>query len=356
MNEYAENRLNGISGLMRVKDDAQFIERCVESCIDALDELVVVYNDCSDDSAVVIEKMRQKYPEKIKVYEYKYKVFSVGLSKNEYEFVKTLPSDSPNLLCNYYNFALSKASYQYAMKIDADQLYFTQKLIDVRRMLLKKETLSLRVLLGWFLYALYRSSFRINRIFKKTVNLYGLGIVSLLANCYDSFAVYQTQRGRCALSLSGVNVFKDRLWYISLGKKSDIANVLPPFNGEYDHLIFKMSPECTYVPLESKFYNVLRNDSYSYIEAFKCPYAPIPIGFFWYHLNSMRQNIAKKILCAKEKFPEAFMSLDAASNESFSSFAKKIDKDMCPLNTLTLAAFNFAKDKKSISSFQSLLT
>ena len=230
--------LNGLSGIMRVKNDALFVEACVESCIDALDELIVVYNDCSDDSAIVIEKMRQKYPEKIKVYEYKYKVFSVGLSKNEYEFVKTLPSDSPNLLCNYYNFALSKVSYQYAMKIDADQLYFTQKLIDVRRMLLKKETLSLRVLLGWFLYALYRSSFRINRIFKKTVNLYGSGIVSLLANCYDSFAVYQTQRGRCALSLSGVNVFKDRLWYVSLGKKCDVANVLPPFNGEYDHLIF----------------------------------------------------------------------------------------------------------------------
>ena len=111
-----------------------------------------------------------------------------------------------------------------------------------------------------------------------------------------------------------------------------------------------------YVPLESKFYNVLRNDSYSYIEAFKCPYAPIPMGFFWYHLNSMRGNISEKIRCVKEKFPEAFMGMDDVSKESFSSLEKKIDKSMCPLNTLTLAAFNFAKDKKSINSFQSLLT
>ena len=36
------NKSNGITGLMRVKNDKDFIERCVESCIGALDELVIV--------------------------------------------------------------------------------------------------------------------------------------------------------------------------------------------------------------------------------------------------------------------------------------------------------------------------
>lgn len=52
----------GISGILRVKNDGQFIESCVESCINVLDELVVVYNDCTDNSVVEIERMRSRYP------------------------------------------------------------------------------------------------------------------------------------------------------------------------------------------------------------------------------------------------------------------------------------------------------
>lgn len=33
---------NKVAGIMRVKNDGMFIERCIESCIDALDELIVV--------------------------------------------------------------------------------------------------------------------------------------------------------------------------------------------------------------------------------------------------------------------------------------------------------------------------
>ena len=96
----------GVSGIMRVKNDSQFIERCVESCIDALDELIIAYNDCSDDSPEVIERVRAKYPGKIKVYPYEYHVLSLNLSKEEYEYAKSLDESDPRLLCNYYNFAL----------------------------------------------------------------------------------------------------------------------------------------------------------------------------------------------------------------------------------------------------------
>ena len=52
---------NRVAGIMRVKNDGMFIERCIESCIDALDELIVVHNDCTDNSVEEIEKMREKY-------------------------------------------------------------------------------------------------------------------------------------------------------------------------------------------------------------------------------------------------------------------------------------------------------
>ena len=98
---------NGVSGIMRVKNDAEFIEASIDSCIEALDELIIVYNDCSDSSPELIYKKQKQYPEKIKVYEYSHKIYSINLTKEEYEYAKSLPSDSPHLLCNYYNFALS---------------------------------------------------------------------------------------------------------------------------------------------------------------------------------------------------------------------------------------------------------
>ena len=93
MKNLNENLKQGVSGIMRVKNDAQFIEACVESCINALDELIIVYNDCSDNSPQVIEEMRSRYPDKIKVYEYKYKVYSINLTKEEYEYAKLIDSD-----------------------------------------------------------------------------------------------------------------------------------------------------------------------------------------------------------------------------------------------------------------------
>ena len=64
-----KHRIPGISGIMRVKDDGEFIEASVESCIEALDELVIVYNDCTDNSPEVIHRMGEKYPKKIKIYQ-----------------------------------------------------------------------------------------------------------------------------------------------------------------------------------------------------------------------------------------------------------------------------------------------
>ncbi|MFR8356037.1 MAG: hypothetical protein ACLVEJ_10515 [Parabacteroides sp.] len=56
-------------------------------------------------------------------------VFSHDLSEEEYGYACSLPEDSIHLLSNYYNYTLSKATYRYAMKIDADQIYFPERMI-----------------------------------------------------------------------------------------------------------------------------------------------------------------------------------------------------------------------------------
>ena len=75
----SEHERIGVSGIMRVKNDAQFVQQSIDSCIDALDELIIVYNDCTDNSAALILEKQSQYPDKIKVYEYKYKVYSNAL-------------------------------------------------------------------------------------------------------------------------------------------------------------------------------------------------------------------------------------------------------------------------------------
>ena len=117
-----------VAGIMRVKNDGIFIEDCVESCIEALDELIIVYNDCTDNSVGEIERMAAKYPDKIRHYAYPYEVWAFNLSKEKFNQVKSFDEDNPHLLSSYCNFALSKVTADYALKIDADQVYFTEKL------------------------------------------------------------------------------------------------------------------------------------------------------------------------------------------------------------------------------------
>lgn len=52
-----ENPAIGVSGLMRVKNEAEFIALSVESCIDALDELIIVFQDCQDNTPQIIDDL-----------------------------------------------------------------------------------------------------------------------------------------------------------------------------------------------------------------------------------------------------------------------------------------------------------
>ena len=126
------NRKLGLTGLMRVMNDEATLAASIDSCVNALDELIITYNDCTDNSPVIIEQKKQQYPDKIQVIPYPYHVYGINLTEEEYEYAKSLPLDSPHLLAGYYNNALKHANYKYVVKIDADQIYFTEKLAKLR--------------------------------------------------------------------------------------------------------------------------------------------------------------------------------------------------------------------------------
>ena len=133
MTNYSEFRFNpatlatqrrpGISAYMRIKNEAEFVRIAIESHLPFYDEIVAVYNDCSDHTEAILRDLEKEYPHKLKVYHYLPKVHLLG-SK---EHTQT-PDESVHGMANYSNYALSKTTYQVAVKLDADHLAIPQKL------------------------------------------------------------------------------------------------------------------------------------------------------------------------------------------------------------------------------------
>lgn len=342
------NLKHGVSGIMRVKNDAEFLESSILSCIDALDELIIVYNDCSDNSPHIIEKMRQQYPHKIKVYEYKYKVYSVNLTKEEYLYAKSLPIDSPHLLCNYYNFALSKVSYDHALKIDADQIYFSERLKFWCNTFHNTQKFSLKVITGCIVWLYIRFFNKLNKLTNHVFPLMGKSILQNLLSDYYIFVKYKVTKGNSCISLSGINVFYNKDWFVSLGKTNELINILPPYNGTGDHLIFKVSNDTYYMPWDSQSYNIQRSDKYSLIESFSYHKRIFSVGTCWFHLNAMRSNIYDKVKSAQVKYPKSFIKIKDFFQADYDKYINyRIDNKMANTESKSLFQFLCLSDKRN---------
>lgn len=343
----------GVSGLMRVKNDGEFIEACIESCLPALDELIIVYNDCSDNSESIIRKCAAKYPQKIRAYGYPVHILANDLTESEFQYVVSLPENSPHLLCNYYNFALSKANYSHAVKIDADQLYFTDTLkrwCNITRNGIKKQ--KGKYLLGKCVFNYFRMVRKISIATGKRLLISDFKLGRHLIEAYLHYAEIGFSEGFLTLSLSGLNVYKPGTsdWYVPLGLKCEPMNILPPFNGENDHLIFKICNRTFYKPLVSKYYNLQRSSSYSVIEEMVHPYIPINVGFFWHHLNACRKTYSDKTIEAFNRHTECYLRKEEFMNADFKNIEKKSDKSMFTLYQRILFSFLFENMKSDIKN------
>jgi len=118
-----DNRQDGISGFMRIKNEEQFIEKAVLSWINFVDELVIVYNRCTDKTPAILKKLEKTYPNKIKLYHYIPIVYPFNTKK----FQET-NENSIHSFCFYSNFALSKTNYNICVKIDGDHIAIPKNL------------------------------------------------------------------------------------------------------------------------------------------------------------------------------------------------------------------------------------
>lgn len=324
---------DGLSGIMRLKNEAQFVADSIDSCIDALDELIIVYNDCTDDTPNIVERKRKQYPDKIKVYPYKYHLLAYNLTKEEFEYAMSLPEASPVLFCNQCNFALSKVQYKYAVLIDPDQLYFTDELKKWRDVCVEnKMKVDISIFGGW-LFMVYFSIYRRISAYCRKPCLWMLPnwLIYIFARSYLNFAKWNLKKGKVAVALSGFNVFKDDKWYIPF----DGSNIHPPYNGEGDHLIFLVTNE-TY------FYRraVKQSKRYAYgvSHSFHCPYKVMFIGPFWFHLHANREYCWNKVKKTKDEHPEWFVPIELFSEMSYEKVHAKMNEKSHSLYQRTLFA------------------
>lgn len=339
-----------VSGILRVKNDGQFIKRCIESCIDALDELIVVYNDCTDNSLIEIDKMISRYPDKIKLYGYPHHVYGMNITKEEYEMARKLPEDSPNLFCSYCNFALSKVSSQYAMLIDADQIYFSKQLKEwcdfVRGC--KPQKMTFKIIVGK-VFSKYISGYRfISAKCGRIVNILPSWLLKIFYPAYISYAKYLFSHDKAALAMSGVNVLETNGLFISMGHSLGEFKSLPSFNGCGDHVIFKMDCNIRFGRFIMPEYNPPYTKKYSVTEVLQLPVKLMYIGYFWKHVSVMRPGLVDQALVLHNTDDSAFLSIGKFKKLSYEEIVKQSSGCIFPLFQKILFAFVYKANKRQL--------
>lgn len=320
--DFCENMIlsdlkNGLSGIMRVKNEAMMIEECIDSCIDALDELIVVCNDCSDSTPEILERKKLQYPEKIKVYYYNHNVLSFDLTEEEYRYALSLPDDSLRLYCNQCNYGLGNVTHKFAVKIDTDQIYFKSELKHWRDICCgERKSFRASYIAGWF-FMMYITLYRRLSAALKTPCLFLLPdfLVKWFAPSYRQYAEYCLQRGKASIALSGVNVFKDDGWFVTF----DNYNIHPPYNGEGDTVIFKVSDQTFFTRTSSG------RGSFSVTEKFNQPYKMMFAGPIWFHQHANRPRCWEKVHQLKRMDPNSFVPLEQFVRMKYSQVCKKMD-------------------------------
>lgn len=298
-----EPRPLGVSGILRCKDCADFLEECIESCMEALDELVVVFNHCMDETEEILYRMQQVYPDKIKIYPYEPFVYPINLNLEQYAEVMSLPPDSYHLLTGYNNYPISKTTYRYIIKIDADQIYFKDKLIKLCNAYRTTNKVKI-TLCECIAYNMYQAYFRSFRRKEMQNYLWMERIAVAFYPYYFSYVEKMIMNEKAVVSLSGINVYTNgEDWVIGVGRKG--TDILPPFNGTRDHFFFRagssmMMDRVAYHPEENH---------YQVLEMLYCNREILDVGFCWFHMRANMSNNLEHAHELYQKFLESYIPI-----------------------------------------------
>lgn len=113
----------GLSAIVRLRNEEDFAEAALHSVLPFVDEVVIVYNQCTDRTPEIVEKFAESEPQRVQAFHYVPEVFPQGSDQH-----RTLSPNHVSSLVHYYNFALSKASYRVSVKWDGDHIAIPEAL------------------------------------------------------------------------------------------------------------------------------------------------------------------------------------------------------------------------------------
>lgn len=106
---------HGISACIRVRNESQFMRAAVLSILDCVDEVVLVVQPSDDNTREIAIGLEVDYPEKVKAYYYPLIPDWID-TRGFYE----KNPDEPGHLVHMSNWALSKCSYSWVLKVEGD--------------------------------------------------------------------------------------------------------------------------------------------------------------------------------------------------------------------------------------------
>jgi len=135
--DWHADRDRGISAMLRVGNEEEWIGPCLESIVDFFDEIVITIG-CDDRTRDIIETFDSP---KIDIYEYPFEPNPNGPGHDEY------PEDSVYDRAYYYNWSLAKTTKTHVSKWDADMIMLPEYATEsFRQRVLEKNVVKMR---GW---------------------------------------------------------------------------------------------------------------------------------------------------------------------------------------------------------------
>jgi glycosyltransferase involved in cell wall biosynthesis len=107
----------GLSAIVPLRNEEEYAQAALDSILPFFDEIVIVYNDCRDRTPEIVAAYEEAHRDKVRAYHYVPRVFPRGSRGHRTTSVRDVRS-----LVHYFNFAVSRASYQVRCKWDGDEI------------------------------------------------------------------------------------------------------------------------------------------------------------------------------------------------------------------------------------------
>ncbi len=110
-------RKPGLSAMMRIKNEGQFLRYAVASIIDWHDEVCLfIQGEQADDTEAVADECEQRWPDKVRVFHYPWESLWNGPGH------ENQPRGSVHERAYFYNWCLAQTSHEFANKWDGDMI------------------------------------------------------------------------------------------------------------------------------------------------------------------------------------------------------------------------------------------